>query len=178
MNDLVPCPDCSRHVRRSETACPFCGTAFSDVVAQAPARRMPTVRLGRAALFTFAAASIGAAACGGDDGAPGPGTGGTAGASGKSNLGGSGANVMALYGAPAAGAVGAGGMGGSAMALYGAPAAGAGAGTNAGGGVMALYGLPAFGGRSGDGGAATAGTPGIGGGPVPAYGVPAPPPKK
>src|SRR3989442_951083 len=100
MNDLVPCPDCNRHVRRSETVCPFCGAAASDALAHAPARLMPTVRLGRAALFTFAAASIGAAACGGDEGTPGPGTGGAAGASGKSNNGGSGANVMALYGAP------------------------------------------------------------------------------
>jgi hypothetical protein len=38
--------------------------------------------------------------------------------------------------------------------------------------------LPAFGGQSGDGGAAAAGKQGFGGGVAPAYGIPAPPPKK
>jgi hypothetical protein len=66
MNALVPCPACSRHLRRSETACPFCGTAVMEAMALVPERAMPTTRLGRSALFAFAAASVGAAGCGGD----------------------------------------------------------------------------------------------------------------
>src|SRR4051794_24398215 len=79
MNDLIPCPDCSRHVRRAETSCPFCGAGVAAVLERTPPLQVPTTRLGRAALFTFAAASIGAAACGGDEGTqvPGPTTGGS-----------------------------------------------------------------------------------------------------
>jgi hypothetical protein len=70
MNPLVPCPTCDRHVRASETACPFCDSALpTDLASRAvpPANR----RLNRAAAFTFAAslavvsASVSTAACGG-----------------------------------------------------------------------------------------------------------------
>ncbi len=54
MSALFPCPSCSRHVRAIETACPFCGDALS--LTDAPARAMPTQRLGRAATFAFGAA--------------------------------------------------------------------------------------------------------------------------
>jgi hypothetical protein len=54
MNPLVPCPSCSRHVRASETACPFCASELSLRVARAvPAAPR---RLERLAVFTFAAA--------------------------------------------------------------------------------------------------------------------------
>ena len=70
MNPLVPCPSCDRHVRASESACPFCDSALpSDLASRAvpPANR----RLNRAAAFTFAAAlavtsgAISTSACGG-----------------------------------------------------------------------------------------------------------------
>ncbi len=51
---LHPCPSCGRHVRRSETTCPFCATALS--FAGVPERGVPAVRLGRAATFAFGAA--------------------------------------------------------------------------------------------------------------------------
>ena len=63
MSQLVPCAACSRHVRVSETACPFCAAPFS-----APASRPADAssRLGRAALFAFQATTVAAAlnACG------------------------------------------------------------------------------------------------------------------
>src|SRR4051812_36950436 len=99
MNDLVPCPGCSRHIRRREGSCPFCGANVAEAIERSPVLQVPTARLSRAALFTFAAATIGAAACSGDDGSePGPGgggagastagTGGSAGQSGATAMGG------------------------------------------------------------------------------------------
>ncbi|MFO0686185.1 MAG: hypothetical protein U0234_29250 [Sandaracinus sp.] len=74
---LAPCPSCARHVRRTETSCPFC--AASITLPPAPTRRMPE-RLGRAALVTFGAAALAtsASACGNAVpayGAPAPDTG-------------------------------------------------------------------------------------------------------
>lgn len=127
MNHLTPCTSCSRHVRVSESSCPFCGSALdlSDV----PQPVLPTRRLGRAALFTFSAtlaAGLAAASCSSDD--DGGGTGG----------------VSALYGMPGDSAVG--GSSGSAGASGAAGEAGA---TNTGGQAGApntLYGLPPDGG--------------------------------
>ena len=63
MSQLLPCPSCARHVRQSESACPFCETALS--LEDVPARAMPTQRLGRAATFAFGAAmATSVAACG------------------------------------------------------------------------------------------------------------------
>lgn len=39
---------------------------MTETMARAPERAMPTTRLGRSALFAFAAASVGTAACGGE----------------------------------------------------------------------------------------------------------------
>ena len=116
MNDLIPCPGCSRHVRRSETSCPFCSASVRDAALGAPVRQLPAARLGRLALFTFAAASIGTAACGGDEGEKGPGTGGAGGAANGSG-GASTGGTQNAAGKPAAGGYN---QGGSAMALYGA----------------------------------------------------------
>src|SRR5262245_20068287 len=58
---LRPCPECQRHVRYSETACPFCKTALAK---QTP-RELPDVsRLSRAARVALGAAL--AVACAGD----------------------------------------------------------------------------------------------------------------
>jgi hypothetical protein len=60
MSDLRPCPECRRHARADESACPFCAAALAPA---APVS-MPVGRLTRAAVFT-AGAAIAGAACGG-----------------------------------------------------------------------------------------------------------------
>jgi hypothetical protein len=50
---LRPCPGCSRHVRVSEGACPFCGLLLEPAFRAAPAPIGPSRRLSRAALFAF-----------------------------------------------------------------------------------------------------------------------------
>lgn len=51
MAHLLPCSGCARHVRASETACPFCGAAITATAAP----RVPSTRLGRAKTFAFGA---------------------------------------------------------------------------------------------------------------------------
>ncbi|HVU02360.1 MAG TPA: hypothetical protein VHE30_11440 [Polyangiaceae bacterium] len=174
MSHLIPCPGCSRHLRRSESACPFCGADVRATMTVAPERTMPTSRLGRGALFAFAAATVGAVACGGssdtntgsngidkgdastEDGSSG--TGGVDGSGGLSS--GDGGSAVALYGAPYFG--GAGGM--------------ATAGTTGSGGEMAVpaYGAP-FPTTGGSGNANTGGAPQGAAGFAALYGaVPAP----
>jgi len=51
---LLPCPSCSRHVRTTDRACPFCRTA----IALEPAVPVIGERLGRAAIFAFGAAMV------------------------------------------------------------------------------------------------------------------------
>ena len=145
MSELLPCPECQRHVRKTEASCPFCGEALS--LAHLPPAVLPTRRLGRAATFAFGASVVGATAL--------------VGCSDGDDSGGG----QAVYGAPAAGI---GGMnvggapnggnlnqGGSAQPVYGAPAAGTGNAPSAGAGgdsLSAVYGAP-----PGGGGAAGAG---------------------
>ena len=50
---LSACPSCSRHVRVSESACPFCRSVLSDAFRATPARQAPRARLTRAALFAL-----------------------------------------------------------------------------------------------------------------------------
>lgn len=58
---LRPCASCGRHVRDTETSCPFCATALSPVPAAASRR---VGRIGRAAIVAFGAvASAGAGGC-------------------------------------------------------------------------------------------------------------------
>jgi hypothetical protein len=142
MSQLTPCPECQRHVRKSETRCPFCGNAVS--LAHIPAPALPRKRLGRAATFAFGASVVGATAlvgCGDDDsGAPVPVYGAP---SGGSSFAGS-----AVYGAPPSGSSSGGnhnGDAGAGTAVYGAPAAGAGGDDSGGDGGN--------GGASGNGGA-------------------------
>ncbi len=169
MPSLVVCEACSRHIRRNEAACPFCGEAVSSQVARSPERALPATRLGRAALFAFAAASVGALGCSGKSDDTGSKTQpvSDAAAGGTSNGGatsGAGGEMIAMYGSPAMGGTTSGtggenGVGGGVMAMYGSPfppppvdagpdgkaeAGSAGGHENgAGGGFMTLYGMPA-----------------------------------
>jgi hypothetical protein len=76
MNDLVLCPSCTRHSRRDETRCPFCGVALSEELRNAPRAPVAPRGLSRAKRYAFqtAIAASMAAACGGltvgDAGAP------------------------------------------------------------------------------------------------------------
>jgi hypothetical protein len=127
MSQLTPCPECQRHVRKTEARCPFCDSALS--LADVPAPALPRRRMSRAATFAFGAGVVGATTFGG------------------CTLEDPGGNV-AVYGAPPA--AGAGGedssFGGSAQPVYGAPAAGS---PNLGG----SSGNPPVGGAGGEGGA-------------------------
>ena len=58
---LSPCPSCQRHVRTNTAACPFCAAAL-DPSALAVAPDLGGMRLGRAAMFAFAA-TVSAVAC-------------------------------------------------------------------------------------------------------------------
>jgi hypothetical protein len=59
MTRLLPCPSCRRHVRSTETSCPFCAVALA--FAEPPPLPSPVGRLTRAAVFAGAAL---ASACG------------------------------------------------------------------------------------------------------------------
>ncbi len=70
---LLPCPGCERHVRVTESLCPFCGDALPLAYQGVGAANLPTKRLGRAAKFAFGAAVAGAMAvsgCGDDTDPP------------------------------------------------------------------------------------------------------------
>lgn len=166
MSALSPCPDCARHVRVDERACPFCG---AGVALEPPPLRVPSRRLGRAALFAFRAAVIGAggvatAACGASTGledpigrqdaatpspSPSPGRDASAppDAGGQVDAGTDG-GVIALYGGPRP-VPDAGADAGGGMALYGAPPPppverDAGAEQDAGSPVTPAYGGPSL----------------------------------
>jgi hypothetical protein len=105
MSHLVPCPECNRHVRVTETACPFCALPLD--LGASPEPQLPRTRLSRAATFAFGATLVSAsalAACSSDsDGGKGGGAGGksSAGDAGAEQAGGT---VGPVYGAPAGGA--------------------------------------------------------------------------
>lgn len=46
-----PCPRCSRHIKRGDTVCPFCGSSAGQV---GPTRGPAATRLSRAAIFAGA----------------------------------------------------------------------------------------------------------------------------
>jgi hypothetical protein len=58
MTHLVACPSCTRHVRVSESSCPFCHHALSDAVRATPEPRGPAVRLSRGALYAFGVGAL------------------------------------------------------------------------------------------------------------------------
>lgn len=183
MTHLVPCPNCARHVRQSEAACPFCSVELALHHLSPPV--LPRGRLGRAATFAFGASLVGATsliACGGESETSKPGSAGansvggsssggtnSGGAAGAAGLNGIGGNVAPPYGIPP--------FGGYAP-TYGSPPGGSGNIGSAGtGGVAGAGGAGgggaggAGGGGAGGGGAANAGTAGSGG-PTPVYGAP------
>lgn len=57
---FIPCPQCRRHVRGTDSTCPFCATALPNDQGSR-AIGTPTSRLGRGALFAFA---VSVSACG------------------------------------------------------------------------------------------------------------------
>lgn len=61
MNQLLPCPHCSRHHRVCEPVCPFCGGALPACTAAPSAQARG--RLNRATLFAAGAALLGGASC-------------------------------------------------------------------------------------------------------------------
>ena len=149
MTQLIPCPNCNRHVRQAEQSCPFCNAELS--LAHVPQPQLPRSRLGRAATFAFGASIVGAATLTGcsstDDskegkgGSAGMSTGGSAGHAGQAS---GGTGITPVYGAPAAGT----GSDSGGTSSGGSSAGGAGKGgtVSDGGGAMALYGaVPAAG---------------------------------
>jgi hypothetical protein len=177
---LLACPECDRHIRLSEATCPFCDADVGAAAASFAPRPIPTERMSRAAMMAFAAASLGAAACGGD-------TTSSPGNLPLTDAGPDGANMgvggMPAYGAPppTGGIGGAGGVAPSTggqlgMPVYGAPFPTTGGAANNTGGVWgyggAIYGAPppVTGGAPNDGGASSTG----GVFAVPPYGAPFP----
>jgi hypothetical protein len=63
---LVACPSCARHVRLSESSCPFCAEPLSAALRATPAPRAPKTRLSRNGLYVFGLASLSlTSGCGG-----------------------------------------------------------------------------------------------------------------
>ena len=88
MSALVPCPSCARHVRATESSCPFCATVLPDALTATPST---SKRLSRLAAFTFATAvavtgAVSAGCSGSEDGT----------GESEGQLGG----IMPMYGAP------------------------------------------------------------------------------
>jgi hypothetical protein len=66
MNDLVLCTSCTRHVRRTEERCPFCGMAVAEEARRArPAVAPPGLSRARLYAFHAAVATSVAVGCGG-----------------------------------------------------------------------------------------------------------------
>ena len=125
MNQLVPCPECSRHVRVSARECPFCALPLD--LSGTPEPRLPSVRLSRAATLAFGATLASATGLAVSCSASVPIYGAPAPAGGSENV--AGAAGAATGGADS-------GIGGGPVAVYGAPAAGSGSG----GGPGPIYG--------------------------------------
>ena len=154
MTHLVPCPSCERHVRASETTCPFCGSTVD--LSGVPPPALPNRRLGRAALVAFGAtiaAGVATTSCGGDTDEPGRGgSGGSAagggGAGGSGGTGGNGSGGGSTGGSAGSSTGGSGGDGGSVGPVYGVPADSgppdvqATGGTAGDGGIQPPYGIP------------------------------------
>lgn len=60
--NLLPCPSCARHVRRSEVSCPFCDAELRSTFLSPQLRWFPAERLA-SALLAFASVGTGIAAC-------------------------------------------------------------------------------------------------------------------
>lgn len=127
MNQLLPCSVCQRHIRVSESVCPFCGAALDFSDAAAPV--LPRTRLGRAATFAFGATIASAAvltSCGEtDDGGGQGGAAGVTASGGSSTTGGSGGRASKGGSTGVAGDTGSGGTT-NVGPVYGTPPGGAG----------------------------------------------------
>lgn len=147
MSQLTPCPACRRHVRKTETTCPFCSASISLAHVAPPV--LPSSRLGRAATFAFGASLVGATAlvsCSSDEGpgtavyggppVPSAGAGGDATDVPEGGSGGTGAGT-AIYGSPPSA-----GAGGAEQPDGGDGGAGGGSGEGGAAGVVAIYGGP------------------------------------
>lgn len=64
MSSLRPCPSCARHVRATESSCPFCAATLRVVRPGSRALAVSARGLSRAALFALG--SVAAAACSDD----------------------------------------------------------------------------------------------------------------
>jgi len=140
MSQLTPCPECQRHVRKTEARCPFCDSALS--LAHVPPPVLPRQRLSRAATFAFGASVVSAtalAACGGDVEQRPDGQAGASSAGGSFYAGG-----FNIYGAPPSGAANGGsGVAGNANGGSGvAGSANGGVAGSANGGGAPTYGAP------------------------------------
>jgi hypothetical protein len=124
MSELTPCPECQRHVRTTESRCPFCDSALSLSHIAMPV--LPRSRLGRAATFAFGAtlASAALVGCGGESESKKQ-SGGSGSAAGGNATGGSSTAGTASGGSAGNDTGGASSFGGVGL-LYGAPAAGSG----------------------------------------------------
>src|SRR5688500_4068902 len=104
---LAPCTSCRRHLRTTETVCPFCGAALDGAELARGVVPGTKQRLGRAAAFVFGAslAVSQGVACSGDtqnpSGASGAASGGGGEGAGSSSDDDDGSSGVALYGAPA-----------------------------------------------------------------------------
>jgi hypothetical protein len=67
---LRPCPGCARHVRVSESACPFCSAWLDAAFRTFSSSRAPVGRLSRAALFALGAGGLVVACGSGEAGGP------------------------------------------------------------------------------------------------------------
>jgi|HubBroStandDraft_6_1064221.scaffolds.fasta_scaffold11667_6 hypothetical protein len=135
---FAPCPECARHVKEGDSACPFCGAGVSFV--RVPAARTAAGRLSRSALFAVSAVSAALATTGcSSSSSP---TDGGPGATGDATSNETG-SAQPLYGAvaPPDDAGGTGGFeGGSVQPLYGAVAPTDASPERFEGGAIALYG--------------------------------------
>lgn len=143
---LVPCSACRRHVRATESACPFCSASLTSAGAKGTAREVAaatTRGMSRAAILALGAA-IAVTACSSDDD-PGTGNGtgqvGTGGTAGSAGAGGESGEGGTAGTAGTAGAGGDNGDAGSAAALYGIPPGGNGGAPDDGGNAPE-YGAP------------------------------------
>jgi hypothetical protein len=173
---LEACPACGRHIRKTESLCPFCAADVAAHLAALPPRALPTARLGRAALFAFATASAGSLACA-TDAEEGQGKGGLRDGGAGGDSANTGAGGALIYGAPPAGGtpnLGTGGRSSGGTPGAGGTLGGTG-GTDAGpspddAGMDAIYGGPPPDSGFDAGFGALYGDPG----PVPIYGAPPP----
>jgi hypothetical protein len=62
MSQLLPCPNCHRHVRVEDPRCPFCEATLPVPRITASGRELPRGRVGRIAVLAAGATLMGAAA--------------------------------------------------------------------------------------------------------------------